>query len=159
MSLKKTWNEQYDGKTFSALKDKNLFDLEVNAIILAIKEKLKTSNLENNVIKILELGCGTGELIKKVDNSLSSLEHFKLSLEFIGIDFSENAISQAKREASTQKNFICLDFQSYVDSLNNNSIDIVITQRSIMALMDRDLQNKILLNINRILKTNGLGIF
>jgi ubiquinone/menaquinone biosynthesis C-methylase UbiE len=159
MSLKKTWNEQYDGKTFSALKDKNLFDLEVNAIILAIKEKLKTSNLENNVIKILELGCGTGELIKKIDNSLSSLEHLKLSLEFIGIDFSENAISQAKREASIQKNFKCLDFQSYVDSLNNNSIDIVITQRSIMALMDRDLQNKILLNINRILKTNGLGIF
>ena len=158
MSLKKTWNEQYDGKILSALKDKNLFNLEVNAIISTIKEKLKTSNLRGG-IKILELGCGTGELIKKIDNSLSRLDHLEISLEFIGIDFSENAISQAKREASIQKKFVCLDFQSYVDSLDNNSIDIVITQRSIMALMDRDLQNKLLLNINRILKSNGVGIF
>jgi SAM-dependent methyltransferase len=162
MSLKKIWNEQYDGKNLSALKDKNLFDLEINSIISNIKEKLKTSNLKKKRgggIKILELGCGSGELIKRIDNGLSRLDHLELSLEFIGIDFSENAISQAKREASIQKKFICLDFQSYVDSLDNNSIDIVITQRSIMALMDRDLQNKLLLNINRILKCSGVGIF
>ena len=159
MSLKKTWNEQYDGKSLSALKDKNLFDLEINSIISAIKEKLKPSNLGRRGIKILELGCGTGELIKRIDSSLSRSDHFELSLEFIGIDFSENAISQAKREASIQKKFVCLDFQSYVDSLENNSIDIVITQRSIMALMDRNLQNKLLLNINRILKKRGVGIF
>ncbi len=159
MSLKKTWNDQYDGEKFSSLKDKNLFFLETDAIISHIHKSLLNFSKKEEEIIILELGCGTGELLRQISRYLHNSFSFNLNQKNIGVDFSINAIKQAKKNASTNQKFICEDFLSYLVSQQSNSFDIIVTQRSIMAIMEEKLQNQMLHEINRVLKKDGVGIF
>ena len=159
MSLKKTWDEQYDGEKISSLKDKNLYFLEVKAIILCIHKVIKNFSANREEFKILELGCGTGELLRQIDTSLKNLSNFHINPKFVGVDFSTNAIKQAKNNALENQTFICDDFLNYLVSTESNSIDIIVTQRAIMAIMDQKLQKQVLNEINRVLKENGTGIF
>ena len=46
MSLKKTWNDQYDGEKFSSLKDKNLF-IEVEKIKYPVEILSKPLNTKD----------------------------------------------------------------------------------------------------------------
>ena len=65
MSLKKIWNDQYDGVKISSLKDINLFNKEVESIISTSLNFIKKSKKKK--LTILELGCGSGELIRRMD--------------------------------------------------------------------------------------------
>lgn len=159
MSLKKTWNQQYDGKKISSLKDKNLYFLEVKAIISCIHKIIKNFSKNREEFIILELGCGTGELLKQIDNNFKNLSNFNINPKYVGVDFSINAINQAKKNALENQTFRCEDFLNYLVSKEPNSIDIIVTQRAIMAIMDQELQNQILYEINRVLKEDGAGIF
>ena len=59
MSLRQAWEDQYKADTSTALKDTNLFQLEVDALINSIKDYLGSKS-KDIPIKILELGCGAG---------------------------------------------------------------------------------------------------
>ena len=78
------------------------------------------------------------------------------NINFVGVDFSSNAISLASSNA-VKPNFFCSDFISFLDA--PPAFDIVVTQRSIMALMEAQEQDQLLKGIRRILQPDGVGIF
>ena len=56
---------------------------EVKKIVLPLLEK-------NNELKILDIGCGTGQLIKEISNQYNEVD-------YLGIDVAENMIEVAKK--------------------------------------------------------------
>lgn len=155
MSLKQTWEEQYQNNVATALKDRNLFEIELNAIIKTCKDLIQPRGTLQP-IRVLELGCGTGVLIRALKQALVET---RPSLEFFGVDFSSNAISQAMQKRDTQQKFLQADFISFLDSAESESFDIVVTQRSIMALMEVEQQHELLEGINRVLRPGSCGVF
>ena len=156
MTIHETWEQQYGSETVTALKDKNLFDLEVRALEAALLKALTGTKKLPHEIKILELGCGSGELIRRL--SAGVLTGYA-ALTFYGVDFSENAINAANRQAQTNQVFVRSDFIEHLKSLEDNSIPIIISQRSLMALMNKNDQVMLLEQINRVLSPEGVGIF
>ncbi len=61
-------------------------------VLSKLKEKLKEDN--NN--KILDVGCGTGQMLREVKE-----RYTKFELELLGIDFSKNMIQQAIEKDNT----------------------------------------------------------
>jgi len=155
MTLKDTWNNQYNGDRVSALKDDNLFRMEVEAIVETCKQLINECP-EKTTINILELGSGSGELIRQLEKNFISLE---IEIKFVGVDFSENAVSLARESSSKNQQFFCSDFLSYLQSIGPCLFDLVVTQRSIMALMAREEQEGLLNEIYRILVPDGFGVF
>ena len=149
--LKTIWDNQYTGDGDTALKDRNLFRLEIQAII---------KHVENNLagreeIALLELGCGTGYLIKEISN------HFAprgIKVISIGVDFSENAIAEASQRNVPFSRFISSDFFAFFNETKTH-FDFIITQRSLMALLTRTDQKALLALIKASLAPNGIGIF
>ena len=68
-SLIDVWNSQYENSDDTAIKDKNYFNLEVNAIIEQIIKYVNKTNISS--LRILELGSGTGLLSSLITSSLS----------------------------------------------------------------------------------------
>ncbi len=150
-TLKKTWESQYDGENVTALKDHNLFEIETSAIISEINKHIGISEQ----INILEIGCGAGELLRRVYANLSTKD---INFKLCGVDFSENAILTAKRKSNSNIDFYSADFKSFFSNINNNKFDIIISQRSIMALMDLDSQVELLSLIKKSLNDKAIGI-
>ncbi len=155
MSLDKIWDKQYEGEVITALKDNQLFELEIEAILNAINLHIQHGK-SAETITVLELGCGTGELIRRIDSTFSARYP---GLIFFGVDFSENAIQLAKSHGNSQQKFERSDFLSYLKTIPSKSIDIVVTQRAIMALMEVNEQDELLVEVNRVLVAGGVGIF
>ena len=145
--LNSVWDDQYRYNDDTALKDNNLFELEFDAIFSVISDNL---NL-NKKIRILEIGCGTGFLINKIKNKLNT----KIFCDCV--DFSQQAIEIAKRRNILDVNFYCEDFFKFFKK-NNETYDFIISQRSIMAIMSRSQQTKLLKHIKNSLKRTGVGI-
>lgn len=155
MSLVETWDKQYAGEVVTALKDDNLFMLEVEALITSVVEQVSNQKT-TETFTVLELGCGTGELIRRMDQRV----HPKIKeLKFFGVDFSENAIELAKNKSNSRQSFFKSDFISYIKQIPANSVDMVVTQRSIMALMEETDQKELLDEVNRVLIPGGSGVF
>lgn len=155
MSIEKTWNKQYEGEVITALKDDQLFRLEVEAILEASNMQIQHKK-PSEIIRVLELGCGTGELIRRMDSTFSVGYP---GLIFVGVDFSENAIQLANRQGNSRQKFERSDFLSYLKTVPSNSIELVLTQRAIMALMEISEQDELLVEVNRVLVAGGAGIF
>lgn len=155
MSLTETWNKQYEGEVVTALKDENLFTLEVEALITAVIEQVSTLR-STDTYTLLELGSGTGELIRRMDQRIK-IEN--KNLKFFGVDFSENAIKLARNKSNSRQFFHQSDFISYLKTIPANSVSIVVTQRSIMALMKEADQKDLLYEVNRVMIPGGSGVF
>lgn len=151
MDLKDVWDEQYNNNIETALKDKNLFQLELDAIKLKIKEFLDSSS--ENIINILELGSGTGLLAEEIMNEF---KNYNLEIYYTGIDFSLNAVKTANNRNIKNTTFIENDFLSFLEK-DKKEYNIILTQRSIMAIMEEKEQNKMLDLIEK--KTKNIGIF
>jgi SAM-dependent methyltransferase len=145
------WNEQYKSSIDTALKDSYLFKLEFDAIFEAIKDNLKSKKK----IKILELGCGTGFLISNLIDKLGELD---IDVIYEGVDFSADAIKNAKKKKIKNINFFCEDFIKFLVE-TNSCYDFIITQRSIMALMELKKQDNLLELIKIKLSKTGVGVF
>ena len=148
--LETIWNNQYNDNENTALKDKNLFELEFNAIFSAISDNLQS----RKKIRILELGCGTGFLIKKI------IEKFNKSDVLLlcdCVDFSKEAIELAREKKIKNVNFYCEDFFDFFKNYNQ-IYDFIISQRSIMAIMDHNKQINLLNHIQNSLNKTGIGI-
>lgn len=154
MSLIETWDSQYKSKNKTALNDENLFKIEVRAIINAIEQTEIFTNSKK--IHLLELGCGTGELIRNMDREWKSTG---VAFEFVGVDFSEVAISKANSLLDKNQTFHQSDFLSHLADIETDSVDLVVTQRSIMALMEMDDQKALIDHVYRIITPGGAAVF
>lgn len=94
--------------------------------------------------KVLDLGCGPGRYAKILSDKKAKV---------IGIDNSENLIEVAKKEAPKAE-FIVGDVEKL--PFSNNQFDVVISPLVIGHLKD---WNKVLKEVNRVLKKNGVFIF
>ncbi len=150
MSIKNVWDKQYSEHDDTALKDRNLFELESKAIKDEIRLFLSEENKNN--ISILELGSGTGFLAKLI------LDEFpQTKIDYTGVDFSAIATQNANKRRLRGVSFIENDFISFLQEDGNKQYDVILTQRSIMAVMEEYEQNLILeLVANKI---NGMGLF
>ncbi|MEZ5849026.1 MAG: class I SAM-dependent methyltransferase [Hyphomicrobiaceae bacterium] len=102
---------------------------------------------------VLDAGCGPGVAIRAYAKSRSIKAH--------AIDYSANMIALAKKLTSEQAPELKIDFQcASVMSLpfGDATFDVVTTHRCLMALLDWDLQQKALLEINRVLKPGGMYV-
>jgi len=153
-NLTQVWEKYYkDKKIETALKDHNFFSLEVNAILNQLFNE--SLNMKKSNLKILEIGCGTGFFANQL---YSFLENKSINFRYIGIDFSKNAIKKAKNRKIKKCKFIQTDFIKFLKN-NKTNFDFIISQRTIMAIMDPLSQTQLLKLIKKSLTMNGVGVF
>ena len=151
--LTKVWNEYYnESQKNTILKDDNFFKLEIDSIIKNLI--LEINKINKSSIKILELGSGTGFLASKI---ISSLKKNKIQCNYTGIDFSQVAILKANKRNIKNCEFVNSDFIDFLKS-NKKEYDFIITQRSIMAIMEKTTQLVLLKLIKKSLSKKGVGL-
>jgi len=96
--------------------------------------------------KILDLGCGNGRLLK-------SLEQADKKLNYLGVDFSEDLIAQA-RDNHPKAKFVVADMSDL--SFEANTFDMVFMVASFHHLPTKAQRLELLFKINRWLKPGGL---
>lgn len=149
-SMQAVWERQYVPGVDSALKDKNLFQLEVNAIVREIDRNAHS----RKDLKILEIGCGTGALLETLR------KHFmdgNRNAALQGVDFARTAIATAESRGLPNCQFYCSDVLEFLQN-RVNQYDVVVSQRAVMAVMDRDDQRTLLLRIKRSLSEGGVAL-
>lgn len=91
--------------------------------------------------KILDIGCGNGNLFTFLPDG---------KYELFGIDFSENMISEAKKNCKTKVSFIVADAEKL--PFDDNTFDIVVCNASFHHYIH---PNIVLEEMNRVLKIGG----
>lgn len=151
-NLISVWNQYYDENDDTALKDKNFFKLEIETIIENI---LSHVHFFQKPVKILELGSGTGYLAFVISNVLRKKN---IQFDYVGIDFSDQAIKKSKRRQLENCLFTKSDFNKFLKN-NGTKFDYIITQRSIIAIMDKKEQEELLIEIKNSMHKNSIGLF
>ena len=101
-------------------------------------------------MSILDLGCGPGIYLER----LAELGH-----RCTGVDFSENSIAYAKGQAKQKQleiNYLCHD---YLDLGFESQFDLVILIYTDLGVLLPDERSRLLKNIHRALKSEGILIF
>lgn len=75
-------------------------------------------DLLSNDSKILDIGCSTGVLLMKINNSIN------LNLNLTGIDISKSMIAHSKKNNKFNK---IKFYQKDIDNLNQNNFDLIIS--------------------------------
>lgn len=98
-------------------------------------------------LKILDIGCGTGNLIEKLLKNDS--------IEYIyGIDYSGPAISMANKKFTSNKLFLTVgDIQEGLP-YDDNFFDFVVSN-NVLYTIDKVNRNAVMSEIYRVLKPNG----
>lgn len=107
-------------------------------------------NINKKKMNILDLGCGPGLYAEKY----ASFGH-----NVTGIDFSENSISYAKKEAETKNldiNYLCQDYLTIDYEDEFDLITLIYMDFCVLRPNDRQL---LLAKISRSLRKGGLFIF
>ena len=103
----------------------------------------------------MDLGCGNGY-------TLISLAKRLKDWTMVGIDFSENLIEGARflhekerAELKSHPEFKCVDALHYINGLEGNSLEYIITERFLQNLPSIELQKKVIQQVYRVLKKGG----
>lgn len=153
--IKQTWEAYYaDQTTDTAIKDRVFFELECAELIAAVVES--AAGVEGP-LRILELGSATGFLASQVIRALRS-EYRDLPVTYVGVDISENAVAVARNRCGGDARFEVSDFLEFLGG-SDEPFDVVLAQRSIMALMERADQDRLLELVSRRLAAGGMGFF
>ena len=102
---------------------------------------LVTEILKSGSGRVLDVGCGNGNLFKLLPDG---------KYELHGIDFSKNMIDEAKRTCKTQATFAVADAESL--PFDDNSFDIIVCNASFHHYTNPD---AVLKEMHRVLKVNG----
>lgn len=136
---KKMWNERANKFVGHQLSwwDINMKRIEINTI----------SNLLYPNDYVLDVGCSNGVATFELQN--------KTGAKFLGMDYSEKAIQQAKKFENDNLSFIYKNILEYEET---NLFDKVISMRCIINLMDYNDQIMALRKIYLSLKPSGIYI-
>lgn len=104
----------------------------------------------NGDLKILDAGCGTGNLLKK-------MSQVSFNSKFIGIDSSEEMLSRAKNKFFSNPNVTLqqVDLNNKLE-FSNESFDRIISVNTLYALNEPE---KIIAEFYRILRPGGKIVF
>jgi ubiquinone/menaquinone biosynthesis C-methylase UbiE len=104
----------------------------------------------SNGIRVLDVGCGRGRV-------LTRLAELYPSSRFVGMDFSNDAISYAKGEASSVEisnaKFIAVDLSDFDETAEADSFDLITT---FDAIHDQARPLNVLKGVHRALKPDGV---
>lgn len=141
-SIKQDKKEIYRGKWVNKHNESVIANGKADYIVNYIKHMLNPKYIEDikHYIKILDVGCGSGLLVDKLN---------KFGFNADGIDFMEEAISFCKE--NRQGNFILGDAD--LSAINGEQIyDVIIAAHLIEHLEN---PNLFLSGVNRLLKSDG----
>ena len=131
--------KKYGDSSKSTMDDEIVRERELQMISNFLKLKGKHPK------KVLDLGCGNGYCLERM-----SKEHPKN--QYYGLDFSKELIDIAKKRDISCKflygDVIGMEFEE-------NSFDIVYTERCLINIFDWNKQKKALKEIHRVLKPQG----
>lgn len=143
--LQNTYNQRNGNDIYATSRDFNLRELEITSIQKFIKHG----------DRVLDLGCGNGYTL------ISLAKELKGSI-IEGVDFSETLIKGANKILNDYKNelqsvpsFIHMDALKFLMTLEDNSIDTVITERFLQNMPSKNFQEKIMTEAYRVLKKEG----
>lgn len=155
-TLRKTWDSYYGEKTMdTAIRDREFFALECAELVRALVAEIGGGGRRS--LSILELGSGTGYLAQRVITALSEMP-LGCSVNYTGVDLSPNAVGFANARCAGAAQFVESDALSFLESVEDR-YDVILTQRSLMAVLDREEQDRILGRISVRLAPGGVGIF
>lgn len=98
-----------------------------------------------NPNKILDLGCGNGNVLKMLEG--------KTNADLYGLDLSENMINEAKKRLDSKVNLTIGDSENL--PYENNQFDVIICNASFHHYPK---PNLVLKEIKRVLKSDGIFI-
>jgi malonyl-CoA O-methyltransferase len=109
-------------------------------IIQQIVSKALVRELDFEPKRILELGCGSGQVFKNID---FDFEYYK------AIDFSSSMCEIHPKQENLE--VLCLDFdsQEFIDSIKDNSYDIVLSSSALQWSQNLSLILKTLKDISK----------
>lgn len=138
----------------------------LKSCVLPHKECSATSVCKKNVLKVLDLGCGTGlacmEIRESINASLSSPHtvNDNISIHVAGIDLSNNMLYHA-RQKNCYNETITGDIVEYLSSYNSNIDDSrlfhIATSADVMVYFGN--LEQVLMQVHRSLAKGGLFIF
>ncbi len=146
------WDNYYASAEDTAIRDRPFFELEVQAITSRAHAQAKAAKAAS--LRVLELGSGTGFLAERVVERLRPL---RAKLHYDGVDFSAVAVERASRRELPECAFHEADFLAFIEAADG-PYDMVITQRSIMAIMEPDAQRRLLRGLGDLLAPGGVGL-
>lgn len=144
--LKRTYNsigEKYN-RNWDSLAKKRLSEYELRFIRNALKPQIT-----NKKIKLLELGFGTGRIMKCL------LEY---NVEYYGADISREMINAAKKDIKKNQKIKELRMADITQKIpfQNTAFDVIVAMR---MLYDNKKWKEILGNLGKRLKPGGIIIF
>ncbi|MFA7284426.1 MAG: class I SAM-dependent methyltransferase [Candidatus Absconditabacterales bacterium] len=114
-----------------------------------VAQAIKTSKSK---LRIVELGCGDGRFADYLD------QHLHIPFSYVGVDCAKGLISIAQeREYKHDVSFLVGDMTGYLESLTQESVDIIISIASIQHL-HKSARQACRNNAYRVLKYEGLHI-
>jgi SAM-dependent methyltransferase len=152
-SLVDVWDEYYATPGDTAIKDRPFFDLEVRTLVDRIEAEVRARGATQ--VAILELGSGTGYLAAQVVDRLAAAG---VAASYDGVDFSEAGVRHARERGLPGCAFHESDFTAFVARCDTR-YDVIVTQRSIMAIMDATDQSRLLELLRDRLAPGGVGLF
>lgn len=146
--IKKYWDERaikLRGTLSTTTNDVWLRNIEVSLLMAQLKNFSQISS-------VLDIGCGDG-------NTIITLAKNFPTINFVGIDYSEKMVQNAKEKLSIESldnrvKFIVSDVLDL--SKNIGKFDAVISDRCLINLPSRDLQSKAIKNIHSVLNSRGV---
>ena len=134
--------EKHKDSPSSTMEDLIIRKKEMESIFsfFALRDVSKINN------KVLEIGCGNGYMLEQLAN------HFP-ETDFHGLDFSHDLLDIAAKRKIKNGSFSQGDVRKL--SFENESFDIVYTERCLINLLSWEDQEKALKQINRVLKKGG----
>jgi ubiquinone/menaquinone biosynthesis C-methylase UbiE len=120
-------------------------ELEELSETLALTKLLK--KIPFHLTNIADIGCGFGRLFTIYQ---------PFGKEFILFDYAENLLAQAKKSIGIRNNISFIQGNAYKTKLDSNSLDLVISIRTLHHFVDVDTFFK---EINRIVMKDGYFIF
>lgn len=146
------WEKQGDN-FFAATSDsfENNFLPECSFIFELLKEKLSVENHDFNTI--VEIGTGNGKVLNYLSEQLSQIDRF------IGIDLSQNQISQNKETylKNSQLEFVASDAFDWVNTYANKNM-IFVTSRGVLEYFTESRLQDFLQQVNRLGNTIFIAI-